>query len=171
MNNRCNEFFSAFFPLDKEFSLGNHLCDNFLDHISFYSRSYNVKIQLHRLDDIVITLSLDFLLCIVISNASIKNYIVISILHIHSFDWLIIKTYYQAVNISTTKAELFVIRCSINQAVSIPYIKQIIIITNLLHAIKRIFDLSSHLYQLQSAIISHELRNFFYKDIDNSIKF
>jgi len=92
-------------------------------------------------------------------------------LHIYSFNQLIVKTCYQAVNVSTTKVELFAIRCGINQAVGIPNIKQIIIITDLLYTVKRIFDLSSHLYQLQSATISHKLKEFFYKGINNSIEF
>ena len=69
------------------------------------------------------------------------------------------------------EVELFAIRCNINQAISILNIKKIIVITNLLHAIRRIFDLSSYLYQLQSAAILHELREFFQKDINNSVKF
>jgi len=66
---------------------------------------------------------------------------------------------------------MFAIRCGINQAVDIPNIKKIIIITDSLHVARRIFNLSSHLYQLQSAAISHKLREFFHKDINNSIEF
>ena len=47
---------------------------------------------------------------------------------------------HQAVNVITTKAKLFAIRYSINQAVGIPYIKHIIIITDFLHAAKRILQ-------------------------------
>jgi len=43
MDNRCNEFLPAFTSLDKEFSLGNHLHDNFPDCFSFYSHFYNAK--------------------------------------------------------------------------------------------------------------------------------
>jgi len=50
-------------------------------------------------------------------------------------------------------------------------LKKIIVITNLLHATRRIFDLLSYFYQLQSATISHKLREFFQKDINNSIEF
>jgi len=62
------------------------------------------------------------------------------------FDWLVVKTLHQAVNISTMEVELFAIRCSINQAVGILNIKKIIIITDSLHTARRIFDLSSHPY-------------------------
>ena len=36
IDNRCNEFLSAFVPLDKEFSPGNCLYDNFPNWFSFY---------------------------------------------------------------------------------------------------------------------------------------
>ena len=74
-------------------------------------------------------------------------------------------------NISTTKAKLFTIRYSINQAIGIPHIKCIFVITDLLHTAKKIFDLSLYSYQIHSAVISHELRDFFNKDIDNCIEF
>jgi len=171
IDNRCNEFFPAFSPLDKEISPENHLCDSFPDHVSFYPRPQDVKVQIHKLNNVVITSSSDPSSCIIISDASIKNYIATSILHIHSFNQLIVKTCYQAVNVSTTKVELFAIRCGINQAVHILNIKQIIVITDSLHTAKRIFNSSSHLYQLQSTTISRELREFFHKDINNSIEF
>ena len=79
--------------------------------------------------------------------------------------------YHHAINVSTTKAELFAIRYDINQAVSILHIKCIIVITDLLHAVKKIFDSSSYLYQIHLAAISCELRDFFNEDIDNYIKF
>jgi len=72
---------------------------------------------------------------------------------------------------STTKAKLFTIRCGINQAISIPHIKHIVAITDFLHATKKIFDLSSHPYQIHSATITCELREFFNKYIKNHIKF
>ena len=171
MNNRCNKFFPAFSPLDKKFSLGNYFHDSFSDQVSFYPRFYNIKIQLCKLNDIVITSSSDLLLCIIVSNTSIKNYIATFILHIYSFNQPIVKICHQAINISTTEAEFFTIRCSINQAVGIPHIKQIIVITDSLHVAKRIFNLFPHLYQLQSAAISYELRDFFHKGINNSIEF
>ena len=146
MDNRCNEFFSSFSLLYKEFSPENHLCDIFPNHVSFHPRSQDVKVQIWKLDNIVITFSSDPSLCIVVSDVSIKNQVATSILHIHLFDWLVVKTLHQAVNISTMEVELFAIRCGINQAVSILNIKKIIIITDSLHTARRIFDSSSHPY-------------------------
>jgi len=50
------------------------------------------------------------------------------------------------VKITFTKAELFSIRYGINQAVNIPEISKIVIITDSIHAMKRIFDSSLHLF-------------------------
>jgi len=103
--------------------------------------------------------------------ASIKNHIAMSISHIHSYDRPVIKTIHKAVNVTTTEAKLFAIQCGINQAVGITNINHIVIITDSLHAAKRIFDSSLHPYQIHSAVISHELRDFFLKDVNNCIKF
>jgi len=83
-----------------------------------------------------------------------RNNIAIFILHIYSHNKPIIKTIHHAVNVTTTKAELFTIRCGINQAVGIPNAKCIIIITDFLHTAKKIFNSSTHPYQIHSAIIS-----------------
>ena len=40
-----------------------------------------------------------------------------------------------------------------------------------LHVTKKIFDSSSHSYQIYSMAISHELRDFFFKNSNNCIKF
>ena len=124
-----------------------------------------------KLNDITIQVLLTPLAYIIISDASIKNHITISVSHIHSFDRPVIKICHHTVNISTTEAELFTIRYNINQEVGILHIKCIVVITDLLHATKNIFDLSSHLYQIYSATISCELRDFFNEDINNHIEF
>jgi len=61
---------------------------------------------------------------------------------------------HHAVNITTTETKLFAIRCGINQAIGIPNIKHIDIVTDSLYAAKRIFDSSTHPYQIHSAAIS-----------------
>jgi len=69
-----------------------------------------------------------------------------SIAYIHVHDKPVIKTLHHAGNITSTKAELFAIRCSIDQAINIQEISKIIVITDSIHAAKRIFDSSLHLY-------------------------
>ena len=58
------------------------------------------------------------------------------IVHIHIHNNLVIKTLYHDVNIINTEAELFAIKCGINQATQLSNINCIIIITDSLHATK-----------------------------------
>ena len=108
---------------------------------------------------------------IIVLDANIKNHIITSISHIHSFNKPVIKTLHRAINVTTTEAELFAIWCGINQAVAIFNINHIIVITNSLHAARRIFDFSIHPYQIYLAAISQELREFFSKNAHNCIEF
>ena len=78
---------------------------------------------------------------------------------------------HHTVNVLTTEAELFAIMCDINQAINIPGILKIVIITDLLHTSWRIFDSSVYLYQIHVAAISKELRRFFIKSCNNLIEF
>ena len=98
---------------------------------------------------------------IVITDASIKKDIAISISHIHIHDLSLIKTVHHAVYITSTEAELFSIRCSINQACGQNNISKIVVITDSIHAAKRIFDNNPHPYQLHITAILQELRRFF----------
>jgi len=50
-------------------------------------------------------------------------------------------------NITTSKAEFFSIRCGINQAVQIPNTEYIIIITDIIPTARHIFNLSFHPFQ------------------------
>ena len=101
---------------------------------------------------------------IVVSDASIKNQVATSISYIHSFDKPVIKTLHRAINITIAEAELFTIRCGINQAVTNPNVKHIVVITDSLHIVRKILNSSTYLYQIHSVAISIELREFFFKD-------
>ena len=89
----------------------------------------------------------------------------------HISNQLLIKTLHHAAFVTSTEAKLFVIRCSINQATSNNNVSKIIVITDSIHAAKRIFDLSSHLLQIQSMAILGDLCYFFSNDLNNSIEF
>ena len=95
----------------------------------------------------------------------------ISIAYIHIYNKPIIKTLYHTVNITSTEAELFSMRCGINQAVNIPGISKIVIIIDSIYAIKRIFDSSLRLFQIHAASISNKLREFFLLSTNNLIEF
>jgi len=57
----------------------------------------------------------------------------------------------------STEAELFAIRCSINQATNSISISKIIIVTNSIHVTRNIFDPSSYPLQDHVTIIFKEL--------------
>jgi len=94
---------------------------------------------------------------IVVSDASIKNNIATSIAHIHIVDKPLTKTVHHAVNVTSTKAELFAIRCGINQTLYFNNISKIIIITDSIYAAHKIFDSSAHPYQISSVAILSDL--------------
>jgi len=171
MNNKYNKFSPLFYFFNEEFKPGNHFIDLFSNYFSFHSYSPNVKKHIEKLDDKAFRALSNPSSIIVISDTGIKNYIAISISHIHSFNKPVIKTIHRAVNVTTTKAELFAIQCGINQAIDIANINHIVIITDSLHATRRIFDFSLHPYQIHSVVISQKLREFFLKDVSNHIKF
>jgi len=97
--------------------------------------------------------------------------IVTSVLHIYKEQDIISKTVHHTMNITSTKAELFTIRCSINCITQMQDVAHIIVITNAIPAAKHIFDTFIHLYQLHSITISNDLRSFFNKSFNNSISF
>ena len=108
---------------------------------------------------------------LVIMDASIKNNIATSISHIHIRDEPITKTLHYAVNITSTEAELFIIRCSVNQATNSAGISKIIVVMDSIHVARKIFNMSSHLFQIHMAAILRELHLFFSHSQDNLIEF
>ena len=94
---------------------------------------------------------------IVVTDASIKNDIATSISHIHIYNHSLTKMVHHAAYITSTKAELFAIRCGINQACGKNNISKIIVVTDSIHAAKKIFESGSHPYQLYMTSILQEL--------------
>jgi len=145
MDNHFNEVYPSFNPLHSKLLPGNRIIDTFSDYFSFHSFSEcknNIKGQIQKLDNLAIELSESPTSALVITNASIKNNIAMSITHIHIHDHLITKTLYHTMNVMSTEAELFVIRCDINQAINTDNISKVKVITDSLHSVKKIFDLS-----------------------------
>jgi len=167
--------FPSFSPLDPEFSPGHRIIDNFSNHFSFNLVNKNDKnpnkTRAQELDDMVLRYSSVPHLALVITDASIKNNIATSISHIHSANQPLIKTVHHASFVTSTEAELFAIRCGINQACAIENVSKIIIVTDSIHAARKIFDSRSHLYQIHSAAILSKLHTFFSSKESNSIEF
>jgi len=167
MVNRCNGIFPSFTPLHSEFSPGHKIINNFSDQFLFnlYNKQKDNKICTQQLDNMVIKSSNSPSTAIVVTDASIKNDIATSISHMHTHNNthnnLITKTIHHAVHVTSTEAELFAIRCSINQASNCDGISKIIIVTDSIHVAKKIFDPSLHPSQVHSVAILSELQKFF----------
>jgi len=151
-NNRLNEVFNSFDPFNNKLSSRNRLIDLYSSYFSFHHsdrKSSNTrKTHLCYLDEIVFNVSSNPKMAVVISDASIKNQVTTSITHMYTHDSPIVKTIHYTVNVTSTEAELFAIRCRLNQAIWLTNIEYIIVITDAIYAAKRIFDSSIHPYQI-----------------------
>jgi len=145
VNTCLNGLFPSFNTLNSEFSSGFRLIDKFHSQYSFHwvnhKNKESKKAHLHKLDDFFSNLIVDSNTTIVILYTSIKNNIATSIAHVYLHMELVKKTIYHAVNVTTTEAELFAIRCGIKQAILIPNISYIIVITDSIHSCQAQFTL------------------------------
>jgi len=91
------------------------------------------------------------------------------IFYIYRGQEIIIKTVYYATNVNFIKAELFTTKYGINHVTYLQDINHIIGITDAILAIKQIFNIIIHLYQLHSITILKNLRKFFNKSSNNSV--
>jgi len=175
MDNRFNKVFSLFDPSNIEFSPSSYLTDIFPSCFSFHPfikcKDNNFEGHSHQLNNIAIMSSLNYLHMLIISDTGIKNNIATFIAYIYIYNRPIIKTLHHAANITSTKAELFTIRCGINQAVSLLGTSKIIVVTDSIHTTRKIFDLLIYPFQVYLAAISKELRKFFIANNNNSIEF
>jgi len=173
--NKSYSIFPSFSSLYQKFTPGFHLSDIFSDCFSFNLANKEEKdkdkICAQELDDMALCISFSPNTALIVTDASIKNDIATSISHIHQANHPLIKTVHHAAFITSSEAELFTIRCSINQACNKEDVSKIFVITNSIHAVKNIFNSSSHPYQSHSMAIISELQQFFNKSQDNSIKF
>ena len=169
-NNKLYRVFPTFSPLYPEFNLGSRIIDIFPDCFSFNlaSREKNNNKCYQQLDELTLQSSSSPHTAIVITDASVKKDIATSISHVHTHNHSLTKMVHHAAYIMSTEAELFAIRCSINQVCSKENISKI---ANSIHATKKIFNSKPHLYQLHTTAILQELHWFFAKDQNNSVEF
>ena len=155
-----------------EFAPGCRIIDFFSSHFSFHSfNKCSDETCSHQLDEMIIVSSENPSHTLVITDASIKNNVATSIAHVYIHNRPVVKTIHHAVNINSMEAKLFAIRCGINQATNSMRVLKIVIITDSIHAAKKIFDLLLHLFQTHLAFILCELPKFFALNQDNSIEF
>ena len=173
MTNRFNKIFPSFSPLHSEFFPECRIIDKFSDCFSFNVciKEKDNKYRTHQLDEIVLESSSFPFTAIIASDASIKNNVATLISHTHMHNRPIIKMIHYAVHITSTETELFAIRCGINQALNFNNMSKIIVVTDSIYMARKIFKLSVHLYQIQSAAILSDLHSFFKHHENNSIEF
>ena len=174
LNNKVYGIFPSFSPLHPELAPGSHIIDNFLDRFSFNlanKKKEKDKICFQELDEMVLQSSSFPSTAIVVTDASIKNDIATSISHVHLVNHPLIKTVHHAAFITSMEAELFAIRCGINQACTKENVSKIVVVTDSIHAMKKIFNSKSHPYQTHTMAILSKLRQFFNINQENSIEF
>jgi len=173
LNNKIYGIFPFFSPLHPEFDPGSRIIDNFSDHFSFNLANKKEKDNIcsQQLDEMVLQSSSLPSMAIIITDASIKNNIATSILHVHLVNRPLTKTVHHAAFVTSMEAELFTIRCGINQACNKENVSRVIVVTDSIHAVKKIFDSKSHPYQIHTMAILSKLYRFFNISQENSIEF
>ena len=104
-DNKHNKFFPSFFFFNDEFKSGKCIVDIFSDYYSFHPCISNIKKHMKNLEETTIRALSDPFSSIIVSDASIKNQVATSILHIHSFNKPIIKTLHRATNVTTAEVK------------------------------------------------------------------
>jgi len=175
MDNRFNEVFSAFDPINPKLQPGNRVIDIFSNCFSFHTFSRkndpSFKSRLQQLDTLAIKFSTSLSTALVITDASVKNNVTSSIAHIHVHNKPVVKVLHNTVNITSSEAKFFALKCSINHATLSHEISKIIIVTDSIHIARKIFDPSSYMLQKQSTCVLAKLREFFDHRDTNSIEF
>jgi len=117
LNNKVYGIFSFFSPLHLELVSGSQIIDNFSDCFSFKlaNKKEKDKICFQKLNEMVLQSFSSPSMAIVVTDASIKNDIATSISHVHLVNHPLTKIVHHAAFVTSIKAELFAIRCNINQ--------------------------------------------------------
>jgi len=102
-----------------------------VDHYSNKSKTSHCN----KLNELVFKALSKLNTVIIVLDASIRNNVAISIAHIYLFNNPLKKILHHAINIISIEAELFAIRCEINQAIQISGSSYIIVIINALHLV------------------------------------
>ena len=116
MNNRLNRIFPSFNSFSFEFSFRDRLINIFSFYFTNRKSKESRKVYICKLNKLTLQVLADSKMVVVVSDTNIKNQVATLIVYIYIHNNPIIKTLYYTINISSTKAELFIIRCGINQA-------------------------------------------------------
>ena len=145
MDNRFNKVFPSFDSFNSEFFPSSRIINDFSIQFSFYlfnkHSNDNLISCIYILDNLAIVSFEDPFYALIVTDASTKSNMATSIAHIYICDKTIVKTLHYMLNVTSTKAELFAIKCSINQATNIQDISRIVVVMDLIHTAKRILIL------------------------------
>jgi len=118
--NQLNKLQPAFDRLHKEVSSGFHLIYTFLSWFSFHLANRknvsNLCVYFYVLNMFVQNMLFNSGTIIAIADTSIKNNITTAVSHVFSNCGKLSKKAHHVVNVTTTEAELFAIRSTINQS-------------------------------------------------------
>ena len=97
IKNHLNGIFLSFDSFNREFHLGNRLVNSFSNHFLFHKANHSSEeSKLHHyshLNNVMLNASSDPSIVVVVSNARIKNNVVISIAYVYSFNNPLRKTF------------------------------------------------------------------------------
>ena len=163
MDNHFNKVFPFFNSLNPKFAPEHRVIDIFSNCFSFHlfskCNNNNLKAQIQQLDNLAIkSLSIPSH-AIVITDNSIKNNITTFISHTHIHNKSVTKMLYHTVNVTSIEAELFAIKYGINQDTKSNDISKIIVITDLIHTVKRIIKIED--YRLSFSLFSFLILFYF----------
>ena len=124
IDDRFNKILPVFDLLNNKFFLESRVINIFAKHFYFHPFIKNSKDSFKScsllLSDLTISSSLDSSHILMVTDASIKHNVTMSIACIYICNKDIIKMIHHAVNVLSTEAELITIRCGINQTTNIP---------------------------------------------------
>ena len=114
--NKLYRIFPSFSPLNSELNPGSRVIDIFQGRFSFNlsNKAKNDIARSQQLNNITISSSMFSHMALVVSDASVKHDIATLVSHIHMYDKPLIKMVHHAAFITSTEAELFMIRCGLN---------------------------------------------------------
>ena len=131
IKNHLNKVFLAFDSLNEELSPGFHLIDNFSNFFSFHLVNWKdtdaKAIYQNEINNIYENSSINQNTISTISDVTVKNNITTLVLYIQRGHEIVTKTIHHIMNISSTEAELFAIRCDISQATQMQDIIHIVV--------------------------------------------
>ena len=176
INHHLNQVHPSFDSMNSELKPGTCIVDIFPNCFSFHTVKHNDKIaranHLKTLDNILHTSTTQPGTIIIVTDTSTKRGIyAVSVAHGWQNKSLVFNLEYTALNVTSSEAEIFAIRCGINKATTLEEINQIIVIMDSIQCAQKLFDTSNHSLQGHTIATSHCLRAFFKKNPANSIHF